>query len=156
MSDDFTLTLSRLQFALTIMFHYLFPPLSNGLGTLMVIMEGMYLWTKDPEYQAMMKFWTRIFAVNFAIYLRRPFHAFISSSCTIAAFTFLFGLTLYPNLIVAHDPQHSVTVDSAASSPKTLGIMQVIALLGMPFVLSYTAVIYWVFRGKVQLGKFSY
>jgi cytochrome bd ubiquinol oxidase subunit I len=61
------LTLSRLQFALTIMFHYLFPPLSIGLGTLMVIMEGTYLWTKDPQYQAMTKFWTRIFAVNFAM-----------------------------------------------------------------------------------------
>jgi cytochrome d ubiquinol oxidase subunit II len=34
--------------------------------------------------------------------------------------------------------------------------MLVIAILGMPFVLAYTAVIYWVFRGKVQLGKFSY
>jgi cytochrome bd ubiquinol oxidase subunit I len=67
MPDDLTLTLSRLQFALTIMFHYLFPPLSIGLGTMMVIMEGMYLWTKDPEYQAMMKFWTRVFAVNFAM-----------------------------------------------------------------------------------------
>src|SRR5205814_533012 len=65
--DDLTVTLSRLQFALTIMFHYLFPPLSIGLGTLLVIMEGMYLWTKDPEYQAMTRFWTRVFAVNFAM-----------------------------------------------------------------------------------------
>jgi cytochrome d ubiquinol oxidase subunit I len=61
------LTLSRLQFALTIMFHYLFPPLSIGLGTLLVIMEGAYLWTKNPHYLAMAKFWTRIFAVNFAM-----------------------------------------------------------------------------------------
>ncbi|MBL0059740.1 MAG: cytochrome ubiquinol oxidase subunit I [Elusimicrobia bacterium] len=61
------LFLSRLQFALTIMFHYLFPPLAIGLGALMVFMEGMYLKTKDPQYESMAKFWTRIFAVNFAV-----------------------------------------------------------------------------------------
>jgi cytochrome d ubiquinol oxidase subunit I len=62
-----TQTLSRVQFALTIMFHYLFPPLSIGLATMLVYMEGMYLRTKDPEYQAMAKFWTGILAVNFAV-----------------------------------------------------------------------------------------
>jgi cytochrome d ubiquinol oxidase subunit I len=61
------LFLSRLQFALTIMFHYLFPPLTIGLGALLVFMEGMYLKTKDPQYESMAKFWTRIFAVNFAM-----------------------------------------------------------------------------------------
>src|SRR4029453_6813528 len=61
------LTLSRLQFAFTIMFHYLFPPLSIGLGGIMTIMEGMYLKTKNPLYETMTKFWTKIFAVNFAI-----------------------------------------------------------------------------------------
>ena len=60
-------TLSRLQFALTIMFHYLFPPLSIGLGMLMVIMEGLYLKTGNKQYEAMARFWTRIFAVNFAM-----------------------------------------------------------------------------------------
>ena len=59
-------TLSRLQFALTIMFHYLFPPLSIGLGWLMVIMEGMYLKTGNREYEAIARFWTGIFAVVFA------------------------------------------------------------------------------------------
>ncbi|MCA9650841.1 MAG: cytochrome ubiquinol oxidase subunit I [Myxococcales bacterium] len=59
--------LSRAQFALTVMFHYLFPPLSIGLGLLMVIMEGLYLRTRDPRYEAMTRFWTRIFAVNFAV-----------------------------------------------------------------------------------------
>lgn len=62
-----TLWLSRLQFALTIMFHYLFPPLSIGLGMLMVFMEGLYLRTKDPQYSQMTRFWTKIFAVNFAV-----------------------------------------------------------------------------------------
>ena len=61
------LTLSRAQFALTIMFHYLFPPLSIGLGALMVLMEGMYLRTGDARYHAMTRFWTGIFAANFAM-----------------------------------------------------------------------------------------
>ncbi|MBR9974135.1 MAG: cytochrome ubiquinol oxidase subunit I [Bacteroidetes bacterium] len=61
------LFLSRFQFALTIMFHYLFPPLSIGLGVIMVITEGMYIKTKNREYEAMARFWTKIFAVVFAM-----------------------------------------------------------------------------------------
>lgn len=92
-----------------------------------------------------------------AIYHGRPLYAFITSCCTIAAFNFLFGIALFPNLLVSTiDPAYSLDVYNAASSQKTLWIMTLIAALGMPFVLTYTAVIYWTFRGKVQLGKFSY
>ena len=92
-----------------------------------------------------------------AIHHGRPLYAFITSCCTIAAFVFLFMLALYPNLIVSStDPAYSLTIHNAASSQKTLKIMAIIALVGMPFVLTYTAIIYWVFRGKVELGKFSY
>ncbi len=92
-----------------------------------------------------------------AIYQNRPFYAFVSSSCTIAALVFLFGVALFPNLIVSSlDPAWSLTIYNAASSPKTLGIMALIAAIGMPFVAAYTGVIYWVFRGKVKLGSFSY
>lgn len=59
--------LSRLQFALTVMVHYLFPPLSIGLGAQMVITEGLYLRTKDRRWEALARFWTRLFAVNFAV-----------------------------------------------------------------------------------------
>ncbi len=59
--------LARLQFALTIMFHYLFPPLSIGLGALLVFMEGMYLRTGDAQYEQMARFFTKLFAVNFAL-----------------------------------------------------------------------------------------
>jgi cytochrome d ubiquinol oxidase subunit I len=60
-------TLSRVQFALTIMFHYLFPPLTIGLGVVMVYLEGMYLWTRQPIYETATRFWTRLFAVTFAV-----------------------------------------------------------------------------------------
>ena len=92
-----------------------------------------------------------------AIHQNRPGYAFLSSCATIAALAFLFGEALFPEMIHSTlNPAWSLTIYNAASSPKTLQIMLVIALLGMPFVLAYTAVIYWVFRGKVQLGKFSY
>lgn len=59
--------LSRLQFAFTIAFHYIYPPLSIGLGLLMVIMEGLYLKTGDKEYEILARFWTKIFALTFGI-----------------------------------------------------------------------------------------
>lgn len=92
-----------------------------------------------------------------AIYQGRPAYAFVSSCCTIAAFVFLFGMALYPNLLVSSDnPDFSLTIYNAASSEHTLRIMGNIAFIGMPFVATYTAVVYWVFRGKTRLDKSSY
>jgi cytochrome d ubiquinol oxidase subunit II len=92
-----------------------------------------------------------------ALYQGRPFDAFLSSACAIAAFTFLFGVALFPHLVVStENPAFGLTVVNAASTETTLGIMLIVAGLGLPFVLAYTATIYWVFRGKVQIGKFSY
>ncbi|MEM1331530.1 MAG: cytochrome ubiquinol oxidase subunit I [Planctomycetota bacterium] len=59
--------LSRLQFAGTIMFHYLFPPLTIGLGLIMVIIEAIWLKTRDPSWNHAARFWTRVFALNFAL-----------------------------------------------------------------------------------------
>jgi len=53
-------------------------------------------------------------------------------------------------------PENSLTITNAASSPKTLGIMLVIAIIGVPLVLTYTACIYYVFRGKTKLTSHSY
>ena len=87
----------------------------------------------------------------------RSGQAFISSCVVIATLVMLFGLALFPNLVTASNvAAHSVTIFSAASSPKTLGIMLVIALVGMPFVLAYTGIVYWAFRGKVRLDEHSY
>lgn len=61
------LTLSRLQFALTIGIHYLYPPLSIGLGVMLVIFEGLWLRTKRPVYHQLARFWTKVFALTFAI-----------------------------------------------------------------------------------------
>jgi len=61
------LTLSRIQFGLTIGFHYIYPPLSIGLGVMLVIMEGCWLKTNNHVYHQMAKFWTNIFALTFAL-----------------------------------------------------------------------------------------
>ena len=59
--------LSRIQFAFTIAFHYIYPPLSIGLGVILVIMEGTYLKTKNKLYENMTKFWVKVFALTFAM-----------------------------------------------------------------------------------------
>jgi cytochrome d ubiquinol oxidase subunit I len=64
---DDVLLLSRIQFAFTVMFHYLFPPLTIGLGVVLVYLDGMSLRTGKPIYEKAAKFWTRIFALNFAV-----------------------------------------------------------------------------------------
>lgn len=59
--------LSRVQFAFTVMFHYIYPPLSIGLGVILIIMEGLYLRTGKEIYERMTKFWVKIFALTFAM-----------------------------------------------------------------------------------------
>lgn len=59
--------LSRIQFAFTIAFHYIYPPMSIGLGVVMVVMEANYLRTNDPVYEKMTRFWIKVFALIFGI-----------------------------------------------------------------------------------------
>jgi cytochrome d ubiquinol oxidase subunit I len=59
--------LSRIQFAFTVAFHYIYPPLSIGLGLILVLSEGMYLRTGDKIYENMTRFFIRIFALIFGI-----------------------------------------------------------------------------------------
>ncbi len=59
--------LARIQFALTIMFHYLFPPLTIGMGVVIVYLEAMYLKRREPVYESAARFWTQLFAVTFAV-----------------------------------------------------------------------------------------
>ena len=54
----------RFQFAFTIVYHYLFPQLTMGLGLLIVVMKGLGLKTGDPKWAAQARFWIRIFGIN--------------------------------------------------------------------------------------------
>jgi cytochrome bd ubiquinol oxidase subunit II len=84
-------------------------------------------------------------------------HAFISSCVAMMALMWIFGLEMYPNLVLSN-PQlgNSLNIWNAASSTRTLGIMLTIAVTGVPIVLAYTISIYWIFRGKVRLTSMSY
>lgn len=59
--------LSRIQFAFTLTFHYIYPPLSIGLSLALIFMEGMYLKTKNKVWENMTKYWVRVFALTFAL-----------------------------------------------------------------------------------------
>lgn len=59
--------LSRWQFALTAMYHFLFVPLTLGLSMMLVIMEGVYVMTKKPVWRKITQFWGTLFGINFAI-----------------------------------------------------------------------------------------
>lgn len=84
--------------------------------------------------------------------------AFISSCVNIICLLALYGIGTYPNVVRAiNDPKNlSLTIFNSASSAKTLEILLLIAIIGIPLVVSYTLTIYWVFKGKVKLESTSY
>ena len=88
----------------------------------------------------------------------REFRAFLSSCAAIASLLMLFAIGMFPHLVLSsvEPARYSLTIYNAASSAATLKIMLIIAIIGMPFVLSYTLSIYWIFRGKVKLSEMSY
>ena len=59
--------LSRLQFAITVMYHFLFVPLTLGLAWILVIMEAVYVMTGKEIYRDMTQFWGKLFGINFAL-----------------------------------------------------------------------------------------
>lgn len=87
----------------------------------------------------------------------RYFIAFLFSSAMIAGLLLSAAVGLYPNMLLSTlDPTYNLTIFNASSAPNTLGVMLVMALIGMPFVLLYTAGVYYIFRGRVRLGPSSY
>ncbi len=90
-------------------------------------------------------------------YYANDFKAFLSSCAAMLALLALFGIGIFPNMVFSTiDPANSLTIYSAASSQRTLTIMLIIAVIGMPLVIAYTFSIYWIFRGKVRLTESSY
>ena len=59
--------LSRLQFALTASFHFIYPPLSMGLGLMLVVMGIIYVRTKDPKWRRLSFFWVKVYGLIFAV-----------------------------------------------------------------------------------------
>ncbi|WP_317928678.1 cytochrome ubiquinol oxidase subunit I [Halioxenophilus sp. WMMB6] len=67
MFDDTLVNLSRLQFAITAFYHFLFVPLTLGLAFILAIMESVYVMTGNVIYKDMVKFWGKLFGINFAL-----------------------------------------------------------------------------------------
>jgi len=84
-------------------------------------------------------------------------YAFVSSCLAIIGLMALVAIGMFPDLVPSNSTQHGdLTLFNASSTPQTLKIMLVIALIGMPLVSTYTIAVYWLFRGKVRLDKASY
>lgn len=91
-----------------------------------------------------------------AVKAKKMGQAFISSCVTIICLVALWSVALYPNLVTAsNNPELSLTIYNAASSQGTLKLMAWIALIGMPMVIAYTAVVYWTFRGKTRADVYG-
>ena len=87
----------------------------------------------------------------------RDFPAFIASSATIALLIISGAVGMYPNLLISSEnAQYNLTVSNAASADNTLKVMLVVAIIGIPLVLLYTAGVYYFFRGKTRIGPDSY
>ncbi|MDJ1483472.1 cytochrome d ubiquinol oxidase subunit II [Cytophagaceae bacterium YF14B1] len=83
--------------------------------------------------------------------------AFISSSVTVSLLLILIAIGLYPNIVISTvSPAYNLTVYKAASSAKSLKIMLLFAVIGVPLVATYTTFVFWTFRGKVKLDEHSY
>ena len=91
------------------------------------------------------------------VHTENYFKAFLASSTMIALLMFSGAISLFPNLLISTiDTSYNLTIYNGAAAPNSLLIMLIIAVIGMPFVLAYTAGVYYIFRGKVQLTAESY
>lgn len=85
------------------------------------------------------------------------FSAFLASAVTIVLMISLMGISLFPRMVPSSiDLGYSLTIYNASSSQRTLTVMLIIVLIGMPIVIGYTAWIYKIFMGKVVLTEDSY
>jgi cytochrome d ubiquinol oxidase subunit II len=81
----------------------------------------------------------------------------MSSAFVTAMLMALVAVGLFPNIILSSiDPAYSITVHNGSSTDKSLKIILLFALIGVPIVATYTIFVFWTFRGKVKLDENSY
>jgi cytochrome d ubiquinol oxidase subunit II len=85
------------------------------------------------------------------------FKAFLSSALTSALLLMTVTVNLFPNIVLSTiNPAYNITIYNGASSEKSLGIMLIIAAIGIPLVAAYTIFVFWTFRGIVKSDQISY
>jgi len=78
--------------------------------------------------------------------------AFLSSAVVISLLLIIVAVELYPNLVLSSiNPAYNLTIQNASSSQKSLGIMLIVAAIGVPLIALYTTFVFWTFKGKVKL-----
>lgn len=126
----------------------------------LIYMPHMTEAVKDRPYIFMVAIIDMLLIANIPrmIHQGRDALAFISSCGNIVLLMVLYGIGTFPNVIRAiNDPEHlSLTIWNSASSTLTLEILLLIAMIGLPLVISYTCAVYWIFKGKVKLDATSY
>lgn len=96
-------------------------------------------------------------AIPRAVRRGREGRAFVASCLSIVVSMLLAGAAIYPALVFSTpEPANTLTIYNGAATPASLRFMALVALLGVPLVLAYTATVYWVFRGRVTLSDESY
>ena len=146
---------------------YLIPKLMAAFFVLMTVLIVWTLLLDNPISDRYAdRLWIGVFpflALIAALGAWRQIHhqaylsAFLASATMIALLMGTVAAGLYPVMLPSStDPAYDLTVTNAASAEPTLVVMTVIALIGMPFVLLYTAGVYYFFRGKVVLDDESY
>jgi cytochrome d ubiquinol oxidase subunit II len=94
---------------------------------------------------------------RFMVLAGRDFRAFVASAAMIALLLISGAVGMYPNLLISStNSQYNLTIDNAASQSNTLTVMLIVAIIGIPLVLLYTAGVYYFFRGKTVLEPDSY
>jgi cytochrome d ubiquinol oxidase subunit II len=135
-----------------------------------VLMTGLMAWTLLLNQQVADNYrdrlWIGVFPVLAFVavvaawrFVRQEYYlsAFIASATMIALLLGTVAAGLYPVMIPSSiDPAYDLTITNAASAENTLTVMLVIAVIGLPFVLLYTAGVYYFFRGRVRLDEESY
>ncbi len=122
--------------------------------------DAPHLWANYAQpmaWLAPVAFGAAALGFRWALDRRADGLAFGLSSVTIAALIAVMGIALYPNLLPVRDnAAASLTVAAASSSQLTLTVMLVVALVGMPVVIAYTAFVYSRFSGKVGPQEHGY
>jgi cytochrome d ubiquinol oxidase subunit II len=123
-------------------------------------------WEDDVSDRYLEDIWPVIFpaAALFALVVARhmlrtgrDFFAFAGSGAVIALLLISGAVGMFPNLLISTtNEDYNLTVDNSASASNTLTVMLIVAVIGMPLVLVYTAGVYYFFRGKTALGPDSY
>ena len=138
-----------------------------GLFVVMGVLTFVFMFLGNYQPIAIYyQFWPLIFplvaalaSVGVWITVRRgaEFWAFVCSAVLVAFSMFSVAVGLFPNLLISPtNPEYNLTIFNAASQTNTLTILLIIAVIGIPFVLLYTAGVYYIFRGKVRLSPDSY